>query len=93
MLRDIQIDTQAPGLVGSIFSLFMDGKVIKRAIPHLRHISYIKGQIISSIVSCPTNITQSSALYKLTTGLAVWLAKKMTQSSAIYKLTDEEYNQ
>jgi hypothetical protein len=58
---------------------------------------------MSSIVLCPTNNTQSSALYKLTGGLAGWLAKKMnsivlfpannTRSSAIYKLTDEAYNQ
>jgi hypothetical protein len=60
---------------------------------HLHHISYIKGKNISSIVLCPTNNTQSSALYKLTARLAGWLAKKITRSSTIYKLTDEAYNQ
>ena len=42
---------------------------------------------------CPTNNTQSSTLYKLITGLAGWLAKKMTRGPTIYKLTDEAYNQ
>jgi hypothetical protein len=70
---------------------------------HLRHIGYIKGQSMSSIILCPTNNTQSSALYKLTGKLAGWLAKKCnsivlfpannTCSSAIYELTDEIYNQ
>jgi hypothetical protein len=36
-LRDIQIDTRAPGLAGSRLPLFIDGKVLKRAILHLPH--------------------------------------------------------
>jgi hypothetical protein len=52
----------------------------------------------ASIALCPTNSTQSSAIYKLTGGLAGWMAQHCnsivlcppnnTQSSAIYKLTD-----
>jgi hypothetical protein len=60
---------------------------------HLHHRSYIKLKIMSSTVLCPTNSTQSSALYKLTAELAGWLAKKMTRSSVIYKFADEAYNQ
>lgn len=92
-LRDIQIDTWAPRLAGSRLPLFMDGKVLERAIPHLQHRIYIKWKIISSVVLCPTNITHSSTLYKLTSRLAGWLAKKNPRSSVIYKLTDEAYNQ
>ena len=69
-VRDIQIDGWTPGLAGSRLPLFTDGKVLKWAIPHLHHRCYIKGKSISSIVLCPTNNTQSSALYKLTVGLA-----------------------
>ena len=52
-----------------------------------------------SVVPCPTNCTESSAIYKLTSGLAGWLAQhctsivscppNSTRSSAIYNLTDE----
>jgi hypothetical protein len=47
-LRDIQIEKWALGLAGSRLLLFTYEKVLKRAIPHLRHRTYIKGKSISS---------------------------------------------
>jgi hypothetical protein len=57
-----------------------------------------RAQNWASIVSCPTNSTQNSTLYKLTGGPAGWLAQHCTpivlcppnntQSSTIYILTD-----
>jgi hypothetical protein len=57
-----------------------------------------RAQNWASIVLCPTNSTQNSALYKLTSGPAGWMAQHCTpivlchpnnsRSSAIYKLTD-----
>jgi hypothetical protein len=57
-----------------------------------------RAQNWASIVLCPTNSTQNSAIYKLTSGPAGWLAQHCTsivlcppnnaRSSAIYKLTD-----
>jgi hypothetical protein len=65
---------------------------------HLHHIGYIKGKSMSSIVLCPTNNIKSSMIYKLTGGLADWLAQNctsivlcppnITRSFAIYKSTD-----
>jgi hypothetical protein len=57
-----------------------------------------QAQYWASIVLCPTNSTQNSTTYKLTSGPAGWLAQHFTsivlcppnraRSSVIYKLTD-----